>query len=232
MLRRLADRPAALISFLPGMWVKRPTADHCRHVGAALAQFHQSSEGFAAARRNDLGPADWASLLARIGDDANIVLPDLAARLERALSEIEASWPTSLPVGVIHADLFPDNVFFRQGYVSGVIDFYFACNDTLAYDIAICLNAWCFEPDMSFNVTKARRLLKGYQSVRPLSSDEIVALPILAQGAAMRFLLTRLYDWIHTPEGAFVVKKDPMEYLKKLDFHRSVKGPESYGLDG
>ncbi len=232
VLGSLSDRPAALVSFLPGMSVKRPAPDHCRHVGAALAHLHQCGEGFAGTRRNDLGPEEWRPLLNRIGSDAESVAAQLFMKLDNAVAEVSQSWPTGLPQGVIHADLFPDNVFFRQGQLSGVIDFYFACNDILAYDIAICLNAWCFEPDMSFNVTKARRLLQGYQAVRPLSRDEVYALPTLAQGAALRFLLTRLFDWIHTPPGALVIKKDPIEYVKKLDFHRSVKGAESYGLDG
>ncbi len=231
VLRTLAERPAAMVSFLPGMWVRRPTPDHCRHVGSGLAHLHQCGQSFPQTRRNDLGPEDWKPLLERIGDDVDSVQAGLKAKLHGAITDIMAAWPTSLPDGVIHADLFPDNVFFRQDRLSGLIDFYFACNDILAYDVAICLNAWCFESDFSFNVTKARRLLQGYQSIRPLSEGEISALPILAQGAAIRFLLTRLYDWVHTPPGALVVKKDPMEYLKKLDFHASVKGAGEYGLE-
>lgn len=136
-----------------------------------------------------------------------------------------------MPSGIIHADLFPDNVFFKGEAVSGLIDFYFACTDFLAYDIAICLNAWCFEPGGDFNATKARNMLIGYQQVRPLSQAEFDALPILCQGAAMRFLLTRLYDWLNTPAGAFVKRKDPLEYEKKLRFHAQVSGPGAYGLE-
>ena len=131
---------------------------------------------------------------------------------------------------MIHADLFPDNVFFLRNELSGLIDFYFACNDLLAYDIAICINAWCFEPDDMFNVTKTRALLKGYQSVRSLSKEELGALPLLARGAALRFLLTRLYDWLTVPEGALVVPKDPLEYHKKLRFHRSIRSIADYGI--
>ena len=135
-----------------------------------------------------------------------------------------------MPVGVIHADLFPDNVFFLGDKVSGVIDFYFACNDILAYDLAICLNAWCFESDHSFNVTKARALFRGYNSVRPLGAEEIAALPVLARGSALRFLLTRLHDWFNTPETALVKRKDPMEYWRKLRFHQDVRTTAAYGF--
>ena len=136
-----------------------------------------------------------------------------------------------LPQGVIHADLFPDNTFFLDGKLSGIIDFYFACNDALAYDLAIGLNAWCFEPDLSFNITKARLLLSAYRRKRALAPGELEALPILARGSALRFLLTRLYDWLFHPPGAFVKRKDPLEYLAKLRFHRRVSGPSAYGLD-
>jgi homoserine kinase type II len=147
------------------------------------------------------------------------------------LGRLESEWPTDLPTGVIHADMFPDNVFFLNEDVSGIIDFYFACTDILAYDLAICLNAWCFENDGSFNVTKARLLISSYQKVRPLSDKELASLPILARGSAMRFLLTRLYDWLNQLEGALVKPKDPMEYLKKLRFHQQVSGPSAYGLE-
>jgi homoserine kinase type II len=230
-LRRLSDRPAALISFLPGIWPKQPTADHCFQVGETLARLHLAGFDFEMRRENALGPLAWRPLLQASAPAADKVFPNLHAKLMDSLGDILAIWPNGLPTGVIHADLFPDNVFFRQNHLSGVIDFYFACNDALAYDIAICLNAWCFERDSSFNVTKSRRLLAGYQSTRRLEATELHALPVLAQGAAMRFLLTRLYDWLHTPEDAFVTPKDPREYVKKLDFHRNVKGFQSYGLD-
>ncbi|MBO6519690.1 MAG: homoserine kinase [Rhodospirillales bacterium] len=230
-LRELADRPAAVVSFLAGMWPRRPTAEHCREVGEALARFHLAADGFQMRRENALGPTAWRELIEASGDGADEVKPGLAASLSGTLDSLLADWPDELPTGVIHADLFPDNVFFRSEHLSGLIDFYFACNDILAYDIAVCLNAWCFEPDLSFNVTKARRLLRGYQGVRPLARAEIEAMPLLAQGAAMRFLVTRLYDWLHTPEDAFVTPKDPVEYIKRLEFHQGVRGPESYGID-
>ncbi|NJO36750.1 MAG: phosphotransferase, partial [Rhizobiales bacterium] len=163
--------------------------------------------------------------------DADRVRPGLAAELEDELETLERAWPADLPGGVIHADLFPDNVFFQRETLSGLIDFYFACNDLFCYDIAICLNAWCFEVDGAFNITKARHLLASYKSVRPLSAGELEALPLLARGAALRFLLTRLHDWVNQVEGALVRPKDPLEYLEKLRFHRGVTGPGAYGLD-
>src|SRR5207244_10158006 len=149
---------------------------------------------------------------------------DLRATIEKELSHLEQAWPRDLPQGVIHADLFPDNVFFLGDKLSGLIDFYFACTDTLAYDVAICLNAWCFEPDHAYNVTKGRALLQGYVSARPLSPEERACLPLLARGAALRFLLTRLVDWLNVPAGALVRPKDPLEYLRKLRFHRAIGG--------
>jgi homoserine kinase type II len=151
--------------------------------------------------------------------------------IEREVTMLEGAWPTGLPQGVIHADLFPDNVFFLGDRLSGLIDFYFACTDTLAYDVAICLNAWCFEPDHAYNVTKGRALLQGYESARPLSLEERACLPLLARGAALRFLLTRLVDWLNVPPGALVRPKDPLEYLRKLRFHRAVASVRDYGID-
>ena len=154
----------------------------------------------------------------------------LADMITDELAYLDANWPTDLPGGVIHADLFPDNVFFLGNELSGLIDFYFACNDSFIYDLAICMNAWCFEVDGSFNATKARRLTAAYGKERPYEEQEILALPILARGAALRFLLTRLYDFINQVEGAVVQTKDPMEYVRKLRFHRRVKGAGEYGL--
>lgn len=227
---RLAGRPAAIISFLEGMWPRRIQPFHCAEVGKALARLHLAGADFPMRRDNDLSLDGWADLLAACRDDADTVRPGLAALLEAELSALRAGWPSDLPDGVCHADLFQDNVFFLGGALSGIIDFYFACTDVLAYDLAICLNAWCFERDRGFNVTKARHLLTGYGSVRPLAEAEIAALPLLARGAALRFLLTRLYDWLNTPDDAFVTRKDPLEYLDYLRFHRGVAGPGDYGL--
>jgi homoserine kinase type II len=230
-LGRLAGRPAAIVTFLQGMWVRRPRAEHCAAVGRALARLHLAGEGFPLTRRNALSVDGWRPLFAACDGRADQVAAGLRADIARELDHLEGCWPTGLPAGVIHADLFPDNVFFLKETLSGLIDFYFACNDLFAYDVAVCINAWCFETDGSLNVTKARGLLSAYGAVRPFNPDEIAALPTLARGAALRFLLTRLYDWLTVPEGALVVPKDPLEYYRKLRFHRGVKDPSAYGLD-
>jgi homoserine kinase type II len=229
-LRQLCGRPAAITTFLPGVWPRRVRLEHCGPVGAALAGLHIAGRSYAPTRRNALGPHGWAPLLERSRERANEVLPGLAGELDCALRGILHAWPASLPVGHIHADLFPDNVFFLDGRLSGLIDFYFAATDILAYDIAVCLNAWCFEPDISLNVTKARAMLAAYNAVRPLSDAERAALPVLCRGAAIRFLLTRLYDWLNTPAGALVTRKDPLEYLRRLRFHLSAHDEHACGL--
>jgi len=231
LLGELSGRPAALISFLEGMWLRKPEARHCREVGVAMAQMHRAGEGFAIRRENALSLEGWRSLWAKSAERADEVDPGLQDEIASELEFLGGHWPSDLPAGVIHADLFQDNVFFLGDDLSGVIDFYFACNDLLAYDVSICLNAWCFEKDGAFNITKGRALLEGYQSVRPLSQAEIAALPVLARGSALRFFLTRLYDWLTTPAGALVVKKDPLEYLRKLRFHRQVMSVTEYGVD-
>jgi len=228
-LGELAGRPAAIVSYLEGIWPRRPTAEHCRAVGRALATMHLAGRDFALTRRNALTVDGWRPLWERARDRAEEVEPGLTAETEGELAFLEADWPSDLPRGVIHADLFPDNVLFL-GKEPGLIDFYFACNDFLAYDVAVCLNAWCFERDTSFNLTKGAQLLRGYCEVRPLDPAEIEALPTLARGAAIRFMLTRLYDWLNTPPGSLVVKKDPLEYLRKLRFHRAVRSAAEYGI--
>jgi homoserine kinase type II len=230
-LRTLCGKPAAIVSFLDGMWPRRVKPDHCTQLGSAMAHFHTASQGFTSQRRNDLSLSAWQPLFESSADEAESLRTGLVSELEAELNFLQSAWPQELPAGVIHADLFPDNVFFHDGNVSGIIDFYFACNDFFAYEIAICLNAWCFEVDLSFNVTKAKHLLNAYRKVREFNDAELKSLPILARGSAMRFLLTRLYDWLHTPENALVTRKDPLEYLEKLRFHQGVSGSGAYGLD-
>ena len=230
LLGSLSGRPAALISFLEGMWLRKPEAKHCREVGRALAEMHVAGEGFELKRPNALSIEGWRALWEKSEERAGEVEPGLQNEIRSDLNFLAAYWPKSLPAGVIHADLFPDNVFFLGDELSGLIDFYFACNDLLAYDVSICLNAWCFEKDGAYNITKGTAMLEGYQSVRPLSDAEIAALPVLSRGSALRFFLTRLYDWLTTPEGAMVTKKDPLEYLRKLRFHRQINSPAEYGL--
>ena len=232
LLGELSGRPAALISFLEGMWLRKPEAKHCREVGKALAAMHLAGEGFEIKRPNALSVEGWKVLWDKAEARADEVEKGLKDEIRPEIDYLAAHWPKDLPAGVIHADLFQDNVFFLGDYLSGLIDFYFACNDLLAYDVSICLNAWCFEKDGAYNVTKGKALLEGYQSVRPLGKAELEALPLLARGSALRFFLTRLYDWLTTPEGALVVKKDPLEYLRKLRFHRSIATVAEYGLAG
>jgi homoserine kinase type II len=230
-LRELCGRPAAIVTFLAGMWPRRILPFHCAGVGAALAALHRAGASFAMRRANDLSVAGWRRLADACADHADEVQAGLADELAAEMALFEETWPRDLPTGVIHADLFPDNVFFRDREVSGLIDFYFACTDFLAYDLAICLNAWCFENDGSFNITKARLMLENYRRGRPLARAELEALPLLARGSALRFLLTRLYDWLNQPAGALVRPKDPLEYLRKLRFHRGITDIGGYGLD-
>ena len=209
---------------------KSSSPGHCAAVGEALARLHLAGADFKQKRANALSIESWRPLYEHAKARGDSVRQGLCREIEMELDALEKSWPRQLPQGVIHADLFPDNVFFLGDKLSGLIDFYFACTDTLAYDVAICLNAWCFESDHSYNVTKGRSLLNAYGKVRALSETELKALPVLARGAAMRFLLTRLVDWLAVPDGALVRPKDPLEYYRKLRFHQSVKSVQDYGL--
>jgi homoserine kinase type II len=229
-LRRLCERPAAVVSFLEGLSPHDIRPSHCAGIGDTLARLHAAGADFAMTRPNDLSLEGWPPLIAATGTSADSVAPGLAAELAHEMEALRIGWPHGLPSGICHADLFPDNVLFRDGQVSGVIDFYFACTDALAYDLAICLNAWCFEPDFSWNREKGERLVQAYHAVRPLTSAERAALPVLARGGALRFLLTRLYDWLNRAPGALVRPKDPLEYLAKLRFHRNVGSAETYGF--
>lgn len=229
-LSELAGRAAAIVTFLQGVSVSRPSVAHCDAVGRALAELHMAGKDFAMHRPNALGPADWQPLFERFAAKADEIARGLQQTIASELADLRASWPENLPQGVIHADLFPDNVFFLGGKFSGLIDFYFACNDALAYDVAICLNAWCFEPDHSFNLAKGRALLTGYSAVRPLSASEREAMPLLARGAAMRFLLTRAHDWIHHDKSALVSPHDPIDFLRRLHFHQTIRSIADYGL--
>ena len=230
LVSTIKNKPAALVSFLEGRSVRTPRPEHCRALGAAMAQMHLAGDGFELTRPNNHGLGNWQALFERCHSRADEVSPDLTRAMERELTRLQENWPDNLPTGIIHADLFPDNVFFLQGDMSGLIDFYFACNDFYAYDLAIALNAWCFEADATFNVTKARALMSGYQNMRPLAPEEIDAVPILGAGAAMRFLTTRLFDWLNQVDGAQVEPKNPNDFLRRLRFHRSAMRPADYGL--
>ncbi|ABD89603.1 homoserine kinase [Rhodopseudomonas palustris] len=226
----LMGRPAAIINFLEGVWPRRPNVAQCAAVGEGLARLHLAGQDFPLRRANPLSVGGWRALFEQSAAGADPLQHGLHALLHAELDYLEHAWPKQLPDGVIHADLFPDNAFFLGDTLSGIIDFPFACNDILAYDVAICLNAWCFEPDHSFNVTKARAFLGGYGRERPLTTSEEDALPLLARGAALRFLLTRLVDSLNVPAGALVRPKDPLEYARKLRFHQSVDSIRDYGV--
>jgi homoserine kinase type II len=229
-LGTLAGRPAAIIDFLEGVWPRKPTAAHCAAIGQALAKLHLAGRDFPMTRVNALSVAGWRPLFDSAASRADTLQHGLRALMSDELDHLEKCWPKHLPEGVIHADAFPDNVLFLGDKLSGLIDFYFACNDILAYDVAICLNAWCFEVDHSFNVTKARAFLSAYGRERTLSDAEQDALPLLARGAALRILLTRLVDWFNIPAGALVRPKDPLEYARKLRFQQGVTSMRDYGV--
>jgi homoserine kinase type II len=211
----------ALIEFLPGVSVSEPTPEQARAVGAALAQVHLAGADFEGDRANGMGRAAWAQLLDDCGTAGLAQIdPSLGELVQRELPLISGQWPEHLPRSVIHADLFPDNVLMLGDRVSGLIDFYFACVDVTAYDVAVTHAAWCFSadgrqclPDLS------DALLQGYQAVRPLSSNERAALPLLGRAASLRFLATRAYDWINTPADALVTPKDPMAFARRLAFY-------------
>jgi homoserine kinase type II len=230
-LSTLAGRPAAIINFLEGVWPRKPSSAHCAGVGQALAKMHLAGRDFGMTRANALSVSGWRPLFDAAASRADELQHGLRGFIGAELDHLENNvWPRNLPQGVIHADLFPDNVFFLGEQLSGIIDFTFACTDILAYDVAICLNAWCFESDYSFNVTKARAFLNAYGRERKLSDAEQDALPLLARGAALRFLLTRLVDFLNVPEGALVRPKDPLEYARKLRFQQGVTSMRDYGV--
>ncbi|MFT3725110.1 MAG: homoserine kinase [Hyphomonadaceae bacterium] len=228
-LRTVQGKPAVICTFLQGMSPRRPDIEQCRAIGQGLARFHASLADFRMRRVNDLSIGSWPTLWSGREAEADALSPGLAGQIAGDLDFLKANWPKHLPGGAIHADMFPDNTFFLDGRLSGVIDFYFACSDFLAYDIAVCLNAWAFERRGEYNLTKGRALLSGYESFRRLEPRERAALPVLARGAAMRFFLTRLVDLAATPKDALVKPHNPLDYAERLGFHRQVKSPEDYG---
>ena len=230
-LGRLVGRPAAIVTFLEGYAVHHPDARHCEALGGAMAKLHLAGAEFGMSRANALSVDGWRALFAAHAHEADGVEPGMAALIEAELAALAESWPRDLPRGVIHADLFPDNVFFLGERVSGIIDFYFACCDAFVYDLAISLNAWCFDDEWRYVPAKGQALIEAYHCLRPLEARELSALPMLARGAALRFLLTRFVDALSVPAGALVRPKDPREYLAKLKFHRKITNVRDYGLD-
>ncbi len=229
-MRNLCGRPAALVTFLEGIWPHDPTPGHCEQLGRAMANLHTAAEDFDLRRNNDLSVAGWRTLFGPLAAKANRMRKGWRGAIKNELDALEESWPRNLPEGVIHGDLFPDNVFFLDRRLSGLIDFYFACNDFLAYDLAVALNSWCFDAGGSYLRGHAQALFEGYSRVREPRREEIAAMPVLARGAGLRFVLTRLQDWNEQPSLARLASKDPLEYWARVEFHQSIGDAAGYGL--
>ncbi|MDC1475916.1 homoserine kinase [Pelagibacteraceae bacterium] len=230
-ISEIEGKKAAVVSFLDGSAKKVLNPENCFQVGVSTAKLHQITKNLSGSRQNKLSVNSWRKIYNKVKKDCSRIHPSLSSTIEKNLDLIEKNWPKNIPSGIIHADLFPDNIFFKSNNLSGIIDYYFACHDFYAFEIAICLNALCFEgnnENLSFNVTKAKKFIDGYSSIRKLHEDEKNALKILCQGAAVRFLLTRVFDYLNLIEGAVVKIKDPVEYLKRLEFHNSVKNYQDY----
>ena len=227
----IAGKKAAVISFLDGATKKSLNPENCYEVGLYTAKLHFITKNLALKRKNKLSVSSWRKIYDKVKKDCSKISPGLPNIIEKNLSSIEKNWPKNIPTGIIHADLFPDNIFFEKDKLSGIIDYYFSCYDYYAFEIAICLNALCFEgksENLSFNVTKAKKFINGYESIRKLTKNEKESLKTLCQGAAMRFLLTRVFDYLNLTEGAIVTVKDPIEYLKRLEFHDSINDYNDY----
>jgi len=227
-INKIKNKNAALVTFLNGHSKTIITIEDCFEIGKITAQLHEITKKFNIYRKNNLSIESWQSIFDKIIKQKIDLDESIIKKTKNYLNFLKDKWPKELPQGIIHADLFPDNIFFTNNKVSGIIDFYFACNDFFAYEIAICLNSICFDNNSTFNMTKAKNLIDGYSSTRELSEDEKKYLPILSMGAAMRFFLTRLYDFYHTDNKANVKIKDPFEYLKKIEFHSTIKNFNEY----
>ncbi len=230
-ISEISGKKTAVVSFLEGSAKKNLNPDNCYYIGVETAKLHKITKNLSLRRQNSLSLNSWSELFSRVENDCSKIHKNLPEIIKKSLREIKKNWPTKLPSGIIHADLFPDNIFFKNEKITGIIDFYFSCYDFYCFEIAICLNALCFDgvkENLSFNVTKAKKFIKGYTSVRKLNDDEKKHLKVLAQGASMRFLLTRVFDYLNLSKGALLTVKDPIEYLKRLEFHNSVKSFEDY----
>jgi homoserine kinase type II len=230
-ISEISGKKAAVISFLNGTSKKKLTPLDCYEVGYKTAELHLITKNLTLKRKNKLSINSWRDIYNNVKKDCSKIHPNLSKIIERNLNQIEKNWPKNIPSGIIHADLFPDNIFFKDKKLSGIIDYYFSCHDFYAFEIAICLNALCFEgqnENLSFNVTKAKKFIDGYSQKRILTINEKKNLKILCQGAAIRFLLTRVFDYLNLTKGALVEIKDPIEYLKRLEFHDSVKDYKDY----
>ena len=227
----ISGKKAAVVSFLDGSAKKNLNPNDCHKIGIQAAKLHLITKNLTGKRENKLSVNSWRKIYKKVQKDCSRIHLNLTKTIEKNLDEIENNWPKNIPSGIIHADLFPDNIFFKNDKLTGIIDFYFSCYDFYVFEIAICLNALCFEgqkENLSFNVTKAKKFIDGYSSIKKLTEEEKKSLKILCQGAAMRFLLTRVFDYLNLTEGALVKIKDPVEYLKRLEFHNSVKDYQDY----
>jgi len=230
-ISEISKKKAAIISFIDGNTKKNLSPDECYQVGTYAAKLHQITKKLNIKRENKLSVNSWREIYNKVRKNCTKIDKNLPEIIEKNLNDIEKNWPKNIPSGIIHADLFPDNIFFKKNKLSGIIDYYFACHDFYAFEIAICLNALCFEgskENLSFNVTKATKFINGYSSIRKLTDEEKNSLIILCKGAAIRFLLTRVFDYLNLIEGAIVTVKDPVEYLKRLEFHNSIKSYQDY----
>ena len=220
-----------IVSFLEGKAKQNLSPINCNIVGVEVAKMHEITKNFKFERQNGLSIKSWRNLFDTVKEKCSNIHADLPKLIEENLKNVEEKWPRNLPSGIIHADLFHDNIFFINDKFNGIIDFYFSCNDFYAFEIAICFNALCFDGpknNLSFNVTKAKNFIDGYNQIRKISNEEKESIKVLSQGAALRFLLTRVFDSLNTVEGAMVKVKDPMEYLKRLEFHKNAKTHEDY----
>ena len=230
-ISEVLGKKAAVVSFLEGTAKKILSPNECYQVGISTAKLHQITKNLPGKRENKLSIKSWRKIYHKVKKDCTKIHPNLPKVIEKSLDEIEKTWPKDIPSGIIHADLFPDNIFFKNNKLSGIIDYYFSCHDYYAFEIAVCINALCFEgknEDLSFNVTKAKKFVDGYSSIRNLTEKEKNSLKVLCKGAAIRFLLTRVFDYLNLTEGAIVTVKDPIEYLKRLQFHDEVKNYQDY----
>jgi len=224
-------KKASVVSFLEGNAKKNLNPNECYQVGNYTAKLHSITKNLNSKRENKLSVRSWREIFNKVKKDCSKIHGNLSQTIEKNLNDIEKNWPINIPSGIIHADLFPDNIFFKKNKLSGIIDYYFSCHDFYAFEIAICLNALCFEgtkENLSFNVTKAKKFIEGYSKIRELSENEKKSLQILCKGAAIRFLLTRVFDFLNLIEGAVVTVKDPVDYLKRLEFHENIKDYEDY----
>jgi homoserine kinase type II len=225
------DKNLMIVSFLEGKAKNILSPENCKSVGQEVAKMHEITKNFKIQRTNNLSVGSWRKIFDQVKDKCVQIHKDLPALIELNLKDVEKNWPKDLPKGIIHADLFSDNIFFKDNKFNGIIDFYFSCNDFYALEIAICFNALCFDGSknsLSFNVTKAINFMNGYNQIRKLNDDEKKYIKVLSQGSALRFLLTRVFDALNTVEGAIVRVKDPIEYLVRLEFHKNSKNFEDY----